>query len=198
MFRYNLLRRVACCWIDTDLLCLNNPDFSRTPIVLGRQPDFGGPGLINNAVLKLPADHPLLLDLLRHAEDALDRDLSWGAIGPFLLTELAAKHGMEGYARDSAQFYPIEPDHFWKLLLPEYCDSVAAASEGATFVHLWGELFNRSGYDKSACPAEGSFLQRRFQSIGTLDRFRRVYGASELRVMMAEWMAKDQSSAPAG
>lgn len=197
MFRYQLLRRTGCCWVDTDILCLTAPDFSKDAIVFGRQPEFRGESVINNAVLKLPPGHPLLDDLIRHAEDAVDKDLSWGAIGPFLLTELAEKHGVAKAARDFTQFYPIEPDHFWKLLLPEWREAVAAAASGATFLHLWGELFNRCGYDKSICPPRGSYLQQFFQRIGTLDRFARVYGESEVRALTAEWGRIDDQPGPA-
>lgn len=196
MFRYRLIRRTGCCWVDTDILCLTRPDFSQSPIVFGRQPEFRGESVINNAVLKLPPGHPLLDDLIQHAEDAVDKDLSWGAIGPFLLTELAEKHGVAKSARDFTQFYPIEPDHFWKLLLPEWRDAVAAAASGATFLHLWGELFNRCGYEKSVCPPRGSYLHGFFQRIGTLDRFARVYGESEVSALTAEWARKDEQRGP--
>jgi hypothetical protein len=191
MFRYQLIQRTGCCWVDTDILCLKKPDFSDTAIVFGRQPEFRGESVINNAVLKLPSAHPLLQDLIQHAENGIDKDQSWGAIGPFLLTELAVKHGVEEYACDFGEFYPIEPDHFWKPLLPEYCDAVAAATKQATFLHLWGELFNRCAYDKSICPPEGSFLHGFFLRMGTIDRFQRVYGAREIRALTAKWAVGD-------
>jgi hypothetical protein len=195
MFRYQLIRRTGCCWIDTDILCLARPDFSQDAIVFGRQPEFHGESVINNAVLKLPSDHRLLDDLIAHAEDAIDKELSWGAIGPFLLTELAEKHGVAGFARDFTAFYPIEPDDFWKLLLPEWREAVVATKSRSTFLHLWGELFNRCGYDKSVCPPMGSFLYEFFERIGTIDRFARVYGEEEVRALTAEWMRKDVDGA---
>lgn len=194
MFRYQLIRRTGCCWIDTDILCLAAPDFSQSAIVFGRQPEFRGESVINNAVLKLPPGHPLLDDLIAHAESAVDKELSWGAIGPFLLTELAEKHGVAGCARDFTAFYPIEPDHFWKLLLPEWREEVAAAASGAALLHLWGELFNRCGYDKSAGPPVGSYLYEFFARIGTIDRFARIYSESEVRALAAEWMGTGSPS----
>jgi hypothetical protein len=190
MFRYMLIRRTGCCWVDADILCLRRPDFSSSAIVFGRQPEFHGESVINNAVLKLPPTHPLLDDLIQHAENGLDKDQAWGAIGPFLLTELAEKHGIGDCARPFCAFYPIEPDHFWKPFLPEYRQEVALATRAATFLHLWGELIDRSGYQKSACPPEGSFLHDLFERSGTLDRFERVYGADEMRALMAEWVAR--------
>jgi hypothetical protein len=194
LFRYRLLRRSACCWVDADLLCLRRPDFAAAPLVFGRQPDFEGPGLINNAVLKLPSDHPLLAGLIARAEAIVDTEQPWGAIGPFLLTALADRHGVAGAARPFVHFYPIDPDAFWKPLLPEYRAEVVAATRDATFLHLWGELFTRFGYDKRVCPPVGSFLHEAFERLGAVGRFERVYEASALRALLAEW--KRRAPAP--
>jgi hypothetical protein len=197
MFRCQLIRRTGCCWVDTDILCLTKPDFSREAIVFGRQPEFHGESVINNAVLKLPPAHPLLDDLIAHAENAVDKDLSWGAIGPFLLTELAVKHGVANQARDFRKFYPIDPNDFWKLLLPDYRDAVAAAAEGATLLHLWGELFNRCGYDKNIGPPAGSYLHDFFDRMGTTDRFRRIYREDEARALIRRANSPLGNMAPA-
>lgn len=194
MFRYKLIRDTGCCWVDTDMLCLRKPDFSGDPILFGRQRDAHGESLINNAVLKLPSDHPMLAELIRDAENAVDIDQTWGAIGPFLLTELAEKYGVYRHARDFFHFYPVEPEQFWKPFLPDYCDSVALAARQATFLHLWSELIERSAYDKSAAPPVGSFLHELFQSIGTLHRFERVYEEGELSDRMAAWMGRGSPS----
>ncbi|WP_158818265.1 hypothetical protein [Methylocapsa sp. S129] len=197
MFRYKLIRETGCCWVDTDIICLRKPDFSGDPIVFGRQSNPYGEFLVNNAVLKLPPAHPVLNELIQKAEGAVDIDQKWGAIGPFLLTELVVRHGVEPYARDFFAFYPIEPDDFWKMLAPAYRDDVAAAVKQATFLHLWGEMFGRSGYDKTVCPPVGSFLHEIFQRLGTLHRFKRVYDERELRSLMAKWMPQDDLSNPA-
>lgn len=194
LFRYMLLRQTGCCWVDTDIICLEKPDIAGDSIVFGRQSEAYGRSLINNAVLKLPPEHPVLAELIRRAQAAVDVDQPWGAIGPFLLTDLAEKYGVESCAREFVEFYPIEPDHFWKPLLPAYRDSVVAATRQATFLHLWGELIERSAYDKSACPPVGSFVYDAFQRFGTLDRFQRVYGERELESRMAEWKARDSQS----
>jgi hypothetical protein len=193
MFRYKLIRDTGCCWVDTDVLCLRKPDFSGDAFVFGRQSDAHGQSLINNAVLKLPSDHPMLSELIADAENAVDIDQPWGAIGPFLLTDLALKYGVDRYARDFFHFYPVEPKQFWKPFLPDYYDGVALAARQATFLHLWSELIERCAYDKSACPPAGSFLHKSFQSLGTLRRFERVYDASELSDRLAGWMETQPS-----
>ena len=197
MFRYKLIRDTGCCWVDSDLICLRRPDFSNEAIVYGRQAEARGKALINNAVLKLPPDHPLLAELIAHAEAAVDADQSWGAIGPFLLTDLAEKHGVDHLARGEEEFYPIDADNFWRPLLPAYYDSVARATKKATFLHLWSAMFDRAGYDLWSSPPMGSFLHGLFRRLKALNRFERVYDAETLSALLAEWVAKDAPSGEA-
>jgi hypothetical protein len=189
MFRYRMIRQTGRCWVDSDILCLREPDFAREPIVFGRQSEVRGESVINNAVLKLPPADPTLNELIEKAERAVDVDQTWGAIGPFLLTEIATRNGVDRLAREFHHFYPIDPDSFWKLFLPAYRDEVAEAARGATFLHLWGELIARSGYDRSACPPAGSFLADAFRRLGVIDRFARVYTADEVEALTARWIA---------
>ncbi|HLJ71236.1 MAG TPA: hypothetical protein VKU03_07965 [Roseiarcus sp.] len=197
MFRYKLVRDTGCCWVDADLVCLRRPDFSGEAIVYGRQAEARGKALINNAVLKLPPDHPLLTDLIQRAEAAVDIDQSWGAIGPFLLTDLAEKHGVDHLARDETEFYPIDADRFWLPLLPATSEAAAKATSGATFLHLWSAMFERSHYDLSSCPPPGSFLHDAFKRLGTLHRFPRVYDEPMLSRLLSEWIAKGAPSSAA-
>jgi hypothetical protein len=189
-----MIRETGCCWVDSDILCLRKPDFAQEEIVFGRQSEFRGESVINNAVLKLPPDDPTLNELVAKAESAVDVDQSWGAIGPFLLTEIATRNGIDRFAREFHHFYPIEPDCFWKPFLPACRGEVAEAVRGATFLHLWSELIARSGYDRSACPPVGSFLNEVFGRLGVVDRFARVYEAGELEALMAKWIAAESQS----
>jgi hypothetical protein len=159
--------------------------------VFGLQSNPYGELLINNAVLRLPPDHPVLIALIERALASADVDQSWGAIGPFLLTKLAAEGGIAPLARKSSDFYPIDPDDFWKFLLPAYRDEVAATAKQSTFLHLWSEMFDRSGYDKAACPPAGSFLHEALERIGTLNRFARIYAESELVEIIDRWSARE-------
>ncbi len=188
-FRYSLLGLVDCCWVDADMICLKPPHLAAETIVLGLQPEANGKALVNNAVMKLPADDPVLKEMREQAEAAVDRDLSWGAIGPFLLTEVAERHGHYRLARPPYEFYPIGPDEFWRLLLPRYRDEVAATTTGATMLHLWSELWRRCGLDFSAAPPKGAYLHDLFVQLRTLDRFQRVYTVPELSERLGDWIS---------
>jgi hypothetical protein len=190
-FRYSLIRQTGCCWVDTDIICLKQPNFQPDEIILGCQTEAHGKALINNAVMRLPPDHPVLDEMLAKAEALVDVDMSWGAIGPFMLTEIAEKHEIYGLARDPSDFYPIGPDQFWQVLLPSYRETVHAAVAGATFLHLWSELLRRSTYDMARRPPVGSYLHDIFLRLETLDRFRDAYSEAEIAVLMAEWMVEE-------
>ena len=94
MFRYRMIRETGFCWVDTDMLCLSKPAFDNDGFIFCRQADAVGTSLVNNAVLRLPPTHPALAELVATAEAAIDVDQRWGAIGPFLLTPVLAKHGL--------------------------------------------------------------------------------------------------------
>jgi hypothetical protein len=187
-FRYRMIRDTGCCWIDTDIVCLRKPDFTVEPIVFGRQAEARGKALINNAVLKLPPGQPVLTRLIEIADQSVDKDISWGAIGPFLLTDLAEAAGIGDLALGADAFYPIAPDDFWKPFLPAYRDEVANATRASTFLHLWSALIDRAGYDSSIGPPAGSFLHGAFSRAGALDRFTRIYDDDEIERIMAPWM----------
>jgi hypothetical protein len=194
-FRYDLIRQTGCCWVDADIICLRKPDFPPEAIVWGRQPEAQGKALVNNAVLRLPPDHAVLDEMLARAEAAVDVDMPWGAIGPFLLTEVAERNGVYGSARDPGDFYPIGPDQFWQVLLPCCRDTVDAAVKGATFLHLWSEQLRRCGYDMSRRPPVGSHLHGYFLRLGTLQRFRGDYSEPELAALFTEWIGAERSPA---
>ena len=180
MFRYRMVKETGHCWVDTDLICLMRPPFADDEYIYCRQADAAGSTLVNNAVLRLPASHPALAELVRAAESAADVDQKWGAIGPFLLTPVLAKYGLVGRALDSRVCYPIEPEQFWKPFLPAYRDQVAEAARGASFLHLWSEAIAWSGYDVSTCPPVGSYLHEAFQRAGAVPRFRRICDEDEV------------------
>ena len=198
MFRYRMMRQTGCCWVDTDMLCLSKPAFENDGFVFCRQADAVGTSLVNNAVLRLPPTSPALAELIAAADAAIDVDQRWGAIGPFLLTPVLAKHNLTQHALDSHVCYPIEPEQFWKLFLPSYREWARDAARGASFVHLWSEAIVWSGYDFWACPPLGSYLHEAFERLGALDRFRRVATEDEVLRVMAKPIADSKRSARTG
>jgi hypothetical protein len=190
MFRYRMIEKTGCCWVDADIICLTNPSFAAELYVFCRQADAVSTLLVNNAVLRLPPSEPALAELVATTESAADADQKWGALGPFLLTPVLTKHGLYDRALDPHVCYPIEPEQFWKPFLPSYRDRVAEKVRGASMLHLWSEAIRWSGYDFSVCPPEGSYLHQCFRAVGALDRFSGVSNEDEVRRLMARQIAE--------
>jgi hypothetical protein len=174
-FRYELQRLGLGLWLDADIYLLA-PLEGLPETLFGRVADDE----INNAVLRLPPDSPLLAPMLELFEErsvppwlgltarAAARwrllrtgrsrpDLMpWGSAGPHALTWLARRHGLEGAALPSAVFYPVHwRDAGWILDPARSLDEIATPKTRA--VHLWNERIKAL---KEAPAPPGSFLAR--------------------------------------
>jgi hypothetical protein len=194
-FRYEMLARADFCWVDADIVALR-PEALDGDVVWGRQAEAKGKALINNAVLRLPPDDPVLADMLARARAVEGQDIDWGAIGPYLLTEVAEAHGVYGSAAPPERYFPIAPDEFWRLFDPASRDAVAEIVRDADLIHLWSELLRRVGYDFDAAPPAASYLNELFDDFGALDLFGRVCDAQEIAAMIARWNASAPKETP--
>lgn len=174
-FRYELLVRSLGTWVDTDVYVTGQIDGDKA-YLFGEQ----APGTVNGAVLRLPADSPLLLRLVQSFEESTTPHwlkwrfyipsrlrelvtgradlarLPWGSLGPHALTELAKEHGVYGFAEPTERFYPMPwQDADW-ILDPEIAIE-NVLKPGTVAIHLWNERI-RSFKDRPA--PEGSFLHR--------------------------------------
>jgi hypothetical protein len=174
-FRYELQRREAGTWVDCDVYLLA-PLEGDSPCLFGEE----APGRINNGILRLPPDSPILLPLLALFEErgvppwlpfrsrmaARVRllcngrsglaSMPWGSTGPKALSYLARRHGLSGAALPPEVFYPAPwQDALWvthpNRRLEEFVTPRTAA------VHLWNERIKQVK-DRPARP--GSFLAR--------------------------------------
>lgn len=174
-FRYELLARGLGTWVDTDVYLLKPLDTGRTHL-------FGeeSPGILNNAILRLPADSPmitLLLEPFREAEiprgltwrqrlpllvhrllsGHVDlRRLPWGSTGPLALTAIARQFGLMGEALPSDMFFPVHW-HRADWLANPAVKLEQVASDRTVAIHLWNECIKHL---KAKPAPEGSFLKR--------------------------------------
>lgn len=174
-FRYELQRRALGTWVDTDIYLLRpiemEPDY-----LFGEQE----PGVINNGVLRLPPQSPVLIELLRPFQRGTTPDwlpwrsriparvreivggkvdfarLPWGSTGPHALTALARKHGLLSKALPPDIFYPAPWQEAGWIRNPEVTVE-QVATDRTIAVHLWNECIK--GFKDEAAP-EGSFLAR--------------------------------------
>lgn len=173
-FRYELLKRRLGTWIDTDMYLLRPLD-DQAEHLFGEE----RPGVINNAVLRLPADSPVLDELLapfhgtmptwlapRHRLSSHVRRwlrggvdvgaMPWGTTGPAALTAAAAKFGLCSLALPSTAFYPVPWEHAHWILDPAL-DLQQMVTGSTVGIHLWNECIQDV---KDRLPPEGSFLLR--------------------------------------
>jgi hypothetical protein len=173
-FRYELQRHGAGIWVDTDVYLLQPLDESRE-YLFGEQ----SPGLINNAVLRLPAHSAMLDDLVEPFSGRTPRwlpkpaywlskmrervtgaahvgSMPWGTTGPSALTAAASKEGLLSHALPPSVFYPAP----WEKAawITDPAQSLDEWVTDATVaLHLWNERIK--GF-KNAPPPKGSFLER--------------------------------------
>jgi hypothetical protein len=182
-FRYELQRRGLGLWLDVDQYLVAPVDFDR-PYIFG----FEEPGVINNGVLRVPPDSPMLADLLaifeerevpfwlppierlkaarrlrRHGRTDLAK-MPWGNAGPKALTALARKHGLTHWALDPEVLYPVHYKQARWIMDPSQRleDVLTPRSVG---LHLWNNIIAR--YKEQPAPP-GSFLERLHEE-GRLD-----------------------------
>jgi hypothetical protein len=160
IFRYQLLLRQGGWWADTDVLCLKD----RLPSC-----DYywaeQEPGILNGAVLKFPAGDPLCERLLVLSNKRARRIKRWGQLGPFLLTEVLSGRNLSRHSGTMEDAYPIHFLEAHYLWFPEYRDIVHKRADGATFLHMWHNVFGEMGINLFSTPPTGSYLADLYRTL---------------------------------
>lgn len=186
-FRLELLRRNRGVYVDLDLYLvapiLGPPDYLMA---------WEKPGSVNSAVLHIPADAPLLSDLLsvfstenrplfepfltpgRRVEVAVRRQLGekippenyqYGATGPMALTHFVRARGLVDRVLPSTSFYPIPYQGIPALM--QNGSSVDGAIRPETIgIHLWRSQLTDRGRAGMPVPPEGSAMRELCQREG--------------------------------
>jgi hypothetical protein len=174
LFRYELLKQRAGCWIDTDVFFLKPLELDG-PCLFGWEDEKS----INSAVLFLEHDSPLLSDLLNFAysdpvippwwsfekqirqknlsyeNKALSLEqLDWGIIGPKAMTHYVHRHNLAHLAKPVEVFYPFHWTEAKRSFDPAF-DLFDRITENTCAVHLWNNAIQDL---KNQEPASGSFM----------------------------------------
>ena len=181
LFRYRLMIAQEGVWSDTDVVCMRPLKFDG-----GHVFGWESSRRINGAVLLLPKDSPILLDLLRafqpnfippwlslkrkapffwrrmKGRDFGPADLPWGTFGPRALTYLARKHGLEREAKAQSAFYPVPLRDARRIFDADFTSRQANLTDSFT-VHLWNERLKDI---KDLPPAPGSLLDLWYSKFG--------------------------------
>lgn len=163
LIRYKLLEQSAGTWLDLDVLLLKPmPDLE---YCFGYEAEDRRH--VNNAILRLPADSPVLRDLIDFCEHrpvlapwwtgrrkwrhkvwaAVGRpiqpeDCQWGVFGPKALTHFVRQHGLEGFAFDHKACYPVSFRDAADLVEPSGRVERHFSSETVA-VHLWANKLRK-------------------------------------------------------
>ena len=149
-FRYKLVLDKGGYWVDTDMVCLKPFDFL-SPFVFSSEevlPLNQGNTHINAGVIRAPKGSPVI----KHAFDVCmskDREkLVWGEIGPKLVKSTVEKFNLQYFVKDYKTFCLI-PGCQWAALINPEAD-VCLEGEEIYGLHLWNEMWRRSGADKDS------------------------------------------------
>ena len=168
-FRYKLLFDRGGWWVDLDVVCLGN-ELPDTEIVLAPEDHR----LVNCAIMRFPAGSAFMHHALVAAR-AMGRDVLYSDPGPQLITRLVEHYGLGGELQPLRRLYPVHWKAFIDVLIPAKRPEIDAALEGACFLHLWNEMYRRTGLRKDVRPPKGSYLYHLFEQTGLLGAFDRGY-----------------------
>ena len=157
LFRYKLLLGRGGWWVDADVVCLL-PNVPETDFFAG----WEDAGTVGTAILKMPAGHLLAHALWQESERA-GTDLVWGETGPKLITRLVREMGLEPRLAPSPVGYPVPWGEALAVTDPARREEVRARVAGASFLHLWNEIFRRDCPSGLVSPPEGSYLAELFE-----------------------------------
>jgi len=166
-FRYCVLYEHGGFWADTDVVCLQPLVYAHDEVYAWENEHY-----INNAVLGLPAGHPLAAWMARCCEqpnnilpydDArsrlrkfrrrwLQRDrrenVRWGEFGPMGFTQAAHHFGLAERALHSDEFYPNRWQDWRLVFSAEPCAWDIALSRSKA-LHLCSDMMRRQpGFEK--------------------------------------------------
>jgi hypothetical protein len=181
-FRLHMIHQnPGMIWIDTDVYCHRPMDYD-SDYVFGYE--LPGEHRVNNAVLGLPADSPMLRQMLDFTSDRFSiapflprkrreqmrkmaekekpvhiTEQPWGVWGPMMVTHYVHLLEMQEHVMPINAFYPINFRERFKFMRG------AAIAEGlitdeTTALHLWASNKRQLGNNHDGLPPKGSYLER--------------------------------------
>jgi Alpha 1,4-glycosyltransferase conserved region len=113
---------------------------------------------VNGAVLYAESGDEVIARCLEEAL-AHQAELSWGDIGPKLLTRIVRQLGNFDQVHPPAACYPVHWRDALDVLRPEAAAHIRERVRSSWFLHLWNEILRQERINKYLLPAPGSFLR---------------------------------------
>lgn len=180
LFRLHMLaKNPGMIWVDTDVYCLRPMTYDAASVLGFELP---GNERVNNAVLGLAPDSPLLQAMLDYTADpyaippfvkpklredyaaAAQRGVPvhvsqqpWGVWGPLMVTHFTHHLGLADQVLPQQAFYPIAFPDRQRFLRPA-ADVERMLSPETTALHLWASNKRELGLRYMGLPPKGSYL----------------------------------------
>lgn len=181
LWRLHLMQQTDYIWVDSDVLCVRPFDFD-TPFVFGIEK----PGVVCNAVMRLPSDSATLAGLMDFIADPyaigpwLKRpqraeleaakaagqpvhfsEQAWGLTGPAALTHYLKESGEWDHALPQDAFYPVPFPERNKIIRTHGQIEQNFLTAQTYAVHLWARRMKpRLAEQENNRPRPGSYLAK--------------------------------------
>jgi Glycosyltransferase sugar-binding region containing DXD motif/Alpha 1,4-glycosyltransferase conserved region len=153
-FRYKLLLEKGGWFVDADTICLRPFHFSDDYVFSSE--GINGRQLVNLGAIKVPPGSCVM----KYTWDACERmntgELKWSHCGPTLLGQAVETCSLQQYVQPSDVFCPVHFSTWEQVLDPSIRWDF---NEQTRAVHLWNELWRRSGQDKNAQYSAGCLYE---------------------------------------
>ena len=170
VFRYNLLQqKPGEWWFDIDCICLKEAvefvQLKQNKKFVAGWEDYDKRSA-NCAAMTIP-DADVALGLVQKQKRICDtvEDISWGDIGPRLITYYCRENNMVEEILPIDVFYPMGYWETEKLYEVGAIESVWERCKDSHVLHLWNEILSRNSVDKTVWPVENCFLHHVFKTI---------------------------------
>lgn len=157
-FRYKLLYERGGWWVDMDVICLREFDFSldhcfTTEVIF----DYGPPMTIaNNAIIKAPKNAEFLSDMLAYMERKDLTNAKWGQFGSRFLARVLSHYDSQKYIQPDYRFCPIN----WHQTALLFKEDVEMNFDNSHAIHLWNNIWSVQGIDKNATFHPNSIIEK--------------------------------------
>lgn len=152
-FRYKLLLERGGWWADTDVICLKEWNFDREHVFARELAQSGE--VLTSGILKAPIGSKAMAKAWHRCDETDTENLQWGRTGPALVGEVVETCEMEATVEPASTFCPIAYYDWERVLDPAW------SGPGDAFgIHLWNEMWRRSGRDKNGTYDSTCFYER--------------------------------------
>ncbi len=161
LFRYTLLFKKGGYWSDLDIFCLRPLTFTGRYLFAGDPLRLGWKRRLKNILgshinvcfMKAPAGNEFCREAIEYCQAQDVKKLQWGQTGPDLCTRLVPQMGLKRYVAPIPAFCAI-PSINWADFISEDPRVQSRrwrelSSKRVFAVHLWHEMWRRSGVDKT-------------------------------------------------